>query len=104
MTTVYVSIGNSDDKLSQQDWSRYCEAVDERCRIWAHETHGFWASLATAPYQNACWCIEINADIAPKLKESLRLEALRFSQDSIAWAEALTQFLRPPAVDLVAKP
>jgi hypothetical protein len=39
---VYVSIGNSDDKLTQREWSMFCLAVDEALSL--TPKHGVWFS------------------------------------------------------------
>jgi hypothetical protein len=101
--TVYVSIGNSDDRLSQHDWSCYVEAVDKAvdraARFEGATVHGRWYSLPHEAWQNACWCVEFTEDLrviaVNVLKETLPTIARQFGQDSIAWAEARTEFLRP---------
>lgn len=97
--TVYVSIGNSDDKLSQAEWSAYCAYVQgfiRRVEKGADgRLHGEWASLPYSSYQNACWCIEIPDNAVDLVKGTLTAAARTFGQDSIAWAEATTTFLRP---------
>lgn len=93
--TVYVSVGNSDDKLTQAQWATYCNVVDIRVRRFADHIHGYWHSLPNAAWQNACWCIEIRQSEAVKLKNRLQDACADFSQDSIAWAVASTEFIRP---------
>jgi hypothetical protein len=93
---VYISIGNSDDKLTQNEWSSFYAATDLVVRRGAHQVHGAWVSPATDPWQNACWCIETMPDPASveHLKMRLAETAATFRQDSIAWAEApKTEFL-----------
>ncbi len=93
---VYISIGNSDDKLTQNEWSSFYAATDLVIRRGAHQVHGAWVSHATDPWQNACWCIETMLDPASveHLKMRLAETAATFRQDSIAWAEApKTEFL-----------
>jgi len=95
---VYISIGNSDDKLSQNEWSLFYASTDHVIRRGAHQVHGAWTSDPTSPWQNACWCIETMPDPASveHLKRRLAETAGAFRQDSIAWAEApTTEFLRP---------
>ena len=93
MRTVYVSIGNSDDKLTQQEWYAFANSVDSRLRVAADPMHGAWYSLANAPWQNACWAFDIaERDIVPMQAELSRM-AGHWRQDSIAWAEATTTFL-----------
>jgi hypothetical protein len=97
--TVYVSIGNSDDKLSQADWATFHSAVNDVIRHAALQMHGAWTSPSTDPWQNACWCFEVNN--APGalygrqwLRNQLANFAKAYQQDSIAWAEApKTEFL-----------
>jgi hypothetical protein len=116
---VYISIGNSDDKLTQSRWSDFIEDVElefDYVRI-----HGCWFSDPRSPYQNACWCIEFDPDrivdnsphyvdwdggwrphtdttrrALDTIQRGLRRVARRYQQDSIAWAQAPdTVFLRP---------
>lgn len=102
MTTVYISIGNSDDKLDQFEWSQFLNEVDRAvsnlAQLQGVTVHGRWHSLATEPWQNACWCFEVHSDLArqaDELRERLRRVAAKYRQDSIAWAVADTEFLEP---------
>ena len=105
MITVYVSIGNSDDKLTQADWCQFYAMVNGAVREHAWKIHGRWASMPDDPWQNACWCIEISDQEAVRLKGKLRLEAKAWRQDSIAWAPvAETEFLAYPAPAAVVDP
>jgi hypothetical protein len=91
--TVYVSIGNSDDKLTQNEWAEFYAAVDDLVGFAAARVHGRWVSPATDPWQNACWCVELDADDAENLRKDLPGLAFRYRQVSIAWAEAQTTFI-----------
>lgn len=101
--TVYVAIGNSDDKLTQQRWNELCTRVHRAVFGYAEQVHGDWQSIGSAPWQNACICFEIPAPAAGSLKRELAILAAEFGQDSIAWAEAVTEFIGPaeanPAAD-----
>lgn len=104
---VYISIGNSDDKLSQADWSDYVVAIDLRLldrstypESVVKRRHGYWHSLPTDPWQNACWCVELDNDEGDwdeidVLKADLRYIADDYRQTSVAWAVAATEFLEP---------
>ena len=90
---VYLSIGNSDDKLTHAEWSAY--VVEMTCRVAAvGHVHGSWASNPVSVYQNACWCIEFKtaADIAEAREVAVEIRQ-KYRQDSIAWAVARTEFL-----------
>lgn len=93
---VYVSIGNSDDKLTQRQWSMFYGYVDNAISALKIGKHGAWASSSTHPHQNACWCIEVNPGQAQLLKMELARLAVKFNQDSIAWAQVSeTEFIGP---------
>lgn len=97
---VYVSIGNSDDKLTQQEWSEFVSAVEDMLYdapdLPVMRRHGAWVSRSDAPWQNACWCVEFAAEAdALAVRRELRRCAADYRQDSIAWAVAETEFLTP---------
>ncbi len=92
---AYISIGNSDDKLTQQEWHLFFGQTALLLRRHAQTVHGQWASEPASAWQNACWCIEVGA---PTTVEFIKAElvglALLYRQDSIAWAEVkTTEFL-----------
>lgn len=94
---VYISIGNTDNKLTQQEWAEFVEAVESVLE--GAPLHGAWFSRSYAPWQNACWLMDISQSspvFISDLKASLVHIATRFNQDSIAWAVAETEFLGKP--------
>jgi hypothetical protein len=91
---VYISIGNSDDKLPQKDWAAFVQDVHDTITDGTLKIHGQWFSAPTSAYQNACWCAEVHDPDAWSLKTGLADLAVAYMQDSIAWAEApTTEFL-----------
>lgn len=105
-----ISIGNSDDKLSQQRWSAFVATVraiiHEGAEHGEWEIHGEWFSLPDQPWQNANWCIQIEAatevltpewqrceEIRAELRRRLQVQARLYDQDSIAWTEGRVEFL-----------
>lgn len=93
LATVYISIGNSDDRLPQIQWHSFWTGFRKIARGHAAYIHGEWLSIPVSPYQNACICLQITPDAIPDLKEALIALAAEFRQDSIAWARAETEFL-----------
>jgi len=93
--TVYVSIGNSDDKLTQERWAEFFARTSDAVQTFSRHVHGEWASLPNARWQNACWCFEPHPDDIDVMREVLAKLASRFGQDSIAWAVATTEFVKP---------
>lgn len=95
MVTVYVGIGNSDDKLTQVEWSTFVDAL--RAVATTYRTGaiiGEWFSLPDARYQNAefAWAmLRANLDL---LRADLTELRTITRQDSIALAiVARTEFV-----------
>ncbi len=93
MITVYVSIGNSDDKLGQERWSDYVSEVDFWLGEFQTHRHGEWYSLPNVMWQNACWCIVVDPLDVDKAKAKLAELAAQYEQAAITWAEAQTSFI-----------
>lgn len=87
MKTVYVSIGNSDDKLSQYSWHKFNTEVWETLEKESEKMHGDWSSDSSDPWQNACWCVEIHEDNIELVKALLRDIKVDYEQDAIGWVE-----------------
>ena len=92
---VYVSIGNSDGKLSAGEWAAYWTATHALVRRRASRIYGVWHSLPATPYVNACWSFEVPVEAEAGLQEELRMLCREFRQDSVAWGAAETTFLTP---------
>ncbi|MEU6387693.1 hypothetical protein ABZ847_29520 [Streptomyces bauhiniae] len=102
LAVVYISIGNSDDKLTQAEWSSFYSAVSlavhEAANAPVGAVHGQWVSEPASRWQNACWALQLPADYGAiaHLKNVLVQLAATFRQESIAWAVApMTEFLGP---------
>jgi len=84
---VYIPIGNSDDKLTQAQWSAFVAEIRQWIRHHADRVHGEWFSAPDAEWQNACWCAELNdVDEASKLRRMVGYLRELNDQDSAAWA------------------
>lgn len=86
LTTVYVSISNSDDKLSQAQWAQFCREFRQILDRFAHQTYGEWFSESSAAWQNACRAIAMRTIDTEHLKTTLLTLRTRYNQESIAWA------------------
>lgn len=91
---VYVTIGNSDNRLTQHRWSRFISGT--RAVIEAHvaRIHGIWFSDPSGPYQNACFGFEVPEDVAESLRAALNSLRIFYDQESIAWATATLDMVR----------
>lgn len=93
--TIYISIGNSDDKLTQNEWAHFYAEVEHAIAATCTTMHGRWFSAGDSAFQNACWCVDLFAEHEPRLRGMLSRAAKAWQQDSIAWAEATTEFIKP---------
>lgn len=91
--TVAVLIGNSDNKLSQWEWSEFVTATKMAITMAVSDSFGGvpWfftgGSSYDAPYQNACFVFEIRSGVETKklkLRELLSQTARDYHQESIA--------------------
>lgn len=92
--TVYLSIGNSDDKLTQKEWAQFVTRIRADVISTASQVHGAWFSGADSMWQNACWCLEFSTE--PEMKaarETVRAIRRQYRQESAAWAVAETEFI-----------
>ena len=88
---IVIQIGNSDNKLTQQEWSEFWHAVNNSVSNNCHEVHFSGLSDGNAPWQNACWVanpMKLNI-----LKNELSRLCVTYNQDSIAIIEGNTQFV-----------
>lgn len=93
MTVVYITIGNSDDKLSQAEWAAFQQRTDSIVAPPKTWVYGRWTSLPTSPFQNACWCVRVDPRDVERMRRELADLALEFRQDAIAWAEATAEMI-----------
>ena len=90
---VYIGIGNSDDKLTQAQWSDFARETLNVC-AGASKVVGIWFSEPSARYQNACICIRVSKPAKMKwLRQQLAVIAGDYGQDAISWAEAKTEMV-----------
>lgn len=93
--TITLQIGNSDDKLTQKEWSRFVDQVRREVEIYSRTIHFFGSSPTWAQWQNVCFVFDCreNDDCEMKLRSRLTTIRKGFDQDSVAWMEGETQFL-----------
>lgn len=91
MNTAVICIGNTDDKLSQSEWSQFVTDVDTLIDRWRFNVYfrGFPGSAER--WQNACWVLDARdlfgepAGMAVGvLRQELAIIAKAYKQDSIA--------------------
>jgi hypothetical protein len=90
---VYLSIGNSDDKLTQAEWCSYNLEISTMVVSYATKIHGAWSSNPVGPFQNSAWCLEFSGAVANEAKNNAIEVRKKWRQDSVAWAIAETEFI-----------
>ncbi len=91
---VTVLIGNSDDKLSQWDWSAYCERTHELIKQYAKDIHFSGYSVGNAKWQNAAFVFVVDSKYLQAMGEDLRIVKNQFNQESIAVVYGPTEFIK----------
>ena len=94
--TFTVQIGNSDNKLTQKEWSDYVHELSKSLEYIGATIHFAGGSVNWSPWQNYCvvFCIENN--ITERFATFLNfMEPMKkkYRQDSIAVTEGITELL-----------
>jgi len=93
LKTVAVLIGNSDDKLTQREWSDYAFEIKEILYHRTVDLHFCGASFGASEYQNACFVLELHEEELDELKQVLSKVGKVYNQDSIAFVVGNTTFI-----------
>lgn len=91
--TVCVQIGNSDDKLTQVDWSNFVKHVNAVLETYQAVRHFFGGSATYAAWQNACWVLTVEEHYIESLLTSLTRARQTYRQDSICIMVGDVQFI-----------
>ncbi len=92
-TSVVVLIGNSDNKLTQNEWSHFVEAMNQGIREFVTHIHFFGGSNPFDPWQNACWVCDVALDKIDGLKDCVRIIRKSHRQESAAMICGTTLFI-----------
>lgn len=94
MKTITIQIGNTDNKLTQQDWNKFCNNIKDAVNQNGIDTHFYGCSLSDAPWQNACWVVvSSNINAIENLRKELIIQCEAWHQDSIAFTIGETEFI-----------
>ena len=91
--TITLQIGNSDNKLDQEQWSMFVKAIKDRLDHSHIDIHFSGGSVNSAPWQNWCWVIDIDMYEYDILKSDILDIRIDFLQDSVSWTEGETKFI-----------
>lgn len=102
MKTLVIQIGNSDDKLTQMEWSEFVDSIGTIIQGSRSDVHFQGYSPEGVSWQNACWVIAVHDDFSnglghkdhmDRLLQSLSNCGKKFKQDSIAILIGDTKFI-----------
>lgn len=93
MKTVSVQIGNSDNKLTQKEWSEFVHTVEVLVELHAAQVHFFGGSENWKPWQNVCWVFNTDDHLIESFKKSIASARASFRQDSVGYLEGETEFI-----------
>ncbi len=90
---ITIQIGNSDNKLTQQEWSSFCKEIDSIVSN-TIPVHFSGHSLPNKPWQNACWVGEYTEeDAVQRMLSRIKLCRETYKQDSVAVTFGTTQLI-----------
>lgn len=97
MKTVTVQIGNTDNKLTQQEWAHFVDEVGRAIIFHTSDIKDairFCApSIGWSSWQNACWVFSCSTGGMISLADRLTAIRARYKQDFLAWTEGKTEFI-----------
>lgn len=93
MKTVCIQIGNSDNKLTQEEWAEFVQEIESIVNTPNTTVHFFGGSPSFETWQNACCVLEVDGRHINSLKRFLINCRKKYKQDSIAILEGETQFI-----------
>jgi len=91
--TIAIQIGNTDQKLSTQEWYDYTEDIRKQVKVHADEVHFDGHSTIESPHRNHCWVVVLPKINLNSLKDALCNVANSFKQDSLALTIGETELL-----------
>lgn len=91
---LVITIGNSDNKLTQKRWSSFASHINDIVGQFADTVYFAGASNSTSEWQNACWVFE--CDDESDLTTYLVTAASLYNQDSIALTRGETELVCTP--------
>lgn len=93
MKTITIQIGNTDDKLTQVEWSAFVLMMKESILKHCIMIHFFGGSTNWERWQNAAWVVTCEPQRIEALKAAVADTRETFRQDSAAWTEGETVFV-----------
>lgn len=93
MKTVTLQIGNTDDKLTQEEWANYVADMRAAIMSLASQTHFFGGASNWDRWQNVAWIVVCGPGEIEQLKTAASAVRKQYRQDSVAWLVGDTEFI-----------
>jgi hypothetical protein len=98
MKTITIQIGNTDDKLTQDEWRNYVLDIEAWIGLNLHyfSVHFFGGSVNWSSRRNVAWVMDArdtSDEVMCDIKKTLKALGELHHQDSIAWTEGETEFI-----------
>ena len=81
--SITIQAGNTDNKLTQQEWSKFVRRISEVLGCYELARHFFGGPETWAYYQNACWVCEVAPSRLDELKLALTSVRQLYQQEAI---------------------
>ncbi len=83
MVAICISAGNTDNKLTQLEWSELVRDLSFAISDYEVARHFFGGSETYAPWQNVCWICTIEEQNIQELKNTIGKIRALYRQDSV---------------------
>jgi hypothetical protein len=85
--TICIQIGNTDNKLTQQEWAKFVNEIHDSVVRWGNEIHFSAPSVGWADWQNAAWIFTCDTSNIRYLRADVTDVRKKYRQDSVAWLQ-----------------
>jgi hypothetical protein len=93
MKTVTVLIGNSDNKLTQDEWADFVNHIESIINAFNEEMFFSGGSSTRERWQNYGFVFSIEEKLIGQLVSKLSKRRAEYKQDSVAWVQGETKFI-----------
>lgn len=95
--TITIQAGNTDNKLTQQEWYSYVYEMNNLIRAGAacviDGMHFFGGSSNWEPWQNVCWVVEFDPRFMQEILGDIKRIRQKYKQESVAVTTGNTEFI-----------
>jgi hypothetical protein len=93
MKTITICICNSDNKLTQKDWSDFCSVTDSVVKHFCSELYFVGFSNPAEKLQNASWVFSLKEESILKLQKRISEVRKAYLQDSVAFVTGKSELI-----------